>query len=463
MRKYEYNGVNLIADDSTLKSFCTSLYRMMPTDYEGEDRKWFIMSSVRKCLENELPQTCIDYEGLLRRYIDELGDLIYRIWDHDRLISTPDFLGEGAERFFNDIVCDYIYVHYKELSREGLNTKTEEENKPAAIHSWDDLHKKYPVSREEMSEETEREFISDCYDLYEKEGFAKRFWTPYEQYKEYIGEKFSVKKRIQPGTETDLGVDLECLPMWIIAFNDGKEILAHPEEVILSEMISNGYSEKSITADAKAPECDHPQRKLQENYTVPRNQMTEEQEKAFVIDSFILYEAEGFSEKFWSSDKKLMRYNGMPFEVVGRTPLMDGRNKGVDLRSLPMWDIVLENGIGISAYPSEIIPSVMKENGCPLFRDESDASPLPASPNSYLEAKEELKCYIIRFAKENNWDYENVPEQIRAFFTTWCFLFHIDADTRECDETLNQIHWLAALEEQISYEDFESYMVNLIV
>lgn len=322
MKKYEYNGVNLIADDSTLKAFCTSLYGMMPTDYEGEDRKLFIMNSVYKFLEEELPQTSIDYEELLRRYIDELGDLIYRLWDHDCFMSTPDFLGEGAKRFFNDIVYDYINVHFKELAREGLDA---------------------------------------------------------------------------------------------------------------------------------------------DNYTLPRNQMTEEQEKAFVNDSFALYEAEGFSEKFWSSDEKLMRYNGMPFEVVGRTPLMDGRNKGVDLHSLPMWDIALENGVGISAYPSEIIPSVMKENGCPLFRDESDTSPLPASPNSYLEAKEEMKCYIIRFAKENNWDYENVPEQIRAFFTTWCFLFHVDADTRECDDTLRQIHWLAEMEDQISYEDFESYMVKLIV
>ena len=463
MKKYEYNGVNLIADDSTLKAFCTSLYGMMPTDYEGEDRKSFIMGSVSKFLEEELPQTAIDYEELLRRYVDELGNLIYRLWEHDCTLSMPEFLGEGAERFFNDIVYGYIYVHYKELSGEGLDAETEAENKPAEVHSWNSLRKKYPMSREEMTVETEREFVSDSYDLYEKEGFAKRFWTPYEQYKEYIGEKFSVKKRVQPGSEIDLGVDLECLPMWIITFDDGKEIMAHPEEVILSEMISNGYTENLITADCKASQSEHPQKRLQENYTVPRNQMTVEQEKAFVNDSFILYEAEGFSEKFWSSDKKLMRYNGMPFEVVGRTPLMDERNKGVDLRSLPMWDIVLENGIGISAYPSEIIPSVMKENGCPLFRDESDASPLPASPNSYLEAKEELKCYIIRFAKENNWDYENVPEQIRAFFTTWCFLFHIDADTRECDETLNQIHWLAALEEQISYDDFESYMIKLIV
>ena len=35
-----------------------------------------------------------------------------------------------------------------------------------------------------------------------------------------------------------------------------------------------------------------------------------------------------------------------------------------DLSSLPMWNIKFSDGVTIGAYPEEIIPSEMKENGC---------------------------------------------------------------------------------------------------
>ena len=77
--------------------------------------------------------------------------------------------------------------------------------------------------------------------------------------------------------------------------------------------------------------------------------------------------------------------------------------------------------------------------------------------------KNELLDYIVKFAIENKWDEENVPEQIRAFFTTWAFLFRVDADTYNCDMALRRIYDTAGLDEVIDYDEFENYMVGLIV
>ena len=77
--------------------------------------------------------------------------------------------------------------------------------------------------------------------------------------------------------------------------------------------------------------------------------------------------------------------------------------------------------------------------------------------------KVDLLNYIISFAINNNWETENTPEQIRAFFTTWAFLFHIDADTHSCVQALAVIYTSAGLDEIIDYDEFENYMVGLIV
>ena len=178
-------------------------------------------------------------------------------------------------------------------------------------------------------------------------------------------------------------------------------------------------------------------------------------------------------------------YIGMSFYVRRRTPAHNAENsEGADLECLPMWDIEFENGTGISAYPEEIIPSVMKDYGCPEdfwrqgTKEQQADSPACTSGEhqntangsckgttaaSVPDSEENLLNYIIEFAKDNNWDYENVPEQIRSFFTTWCFLYKIDADTRKCDKSLNRIYWEADLEELIPFEEFVNYMVKLIV
>lgn len=48
------------------------------------------------------------------------------------------------------------------------------------------------------------------------------------------------------------GGDLECLPMWIIQFEDGFELEAYPEEIVPREMIDNGCPESFFLEELQA-------------------------------------------------------------------------------------------------------------------------------------------------------------------------------------------------------------------
>lgn len=102
--------------------------------------------------------------------------------------------------------------------------------------SFEELHKAYGfddftyLTRDDLSEEQEKAFVNDCYDTYEHIGFADSFKSPYEEFKPYNGKSFTVLGRVDESI-----TDLECLPMWKIRFDDGKEIMSYPEEICLAE------------------------------------------------------------------------------------------------------------------------------------------------------------------------------------------------------------------------------------
>lgn len=77
--------------------------------------------------------------------------------------------------------------------------------------------------------------------------------------------------------------------------------------------------------------------------------------------------------------------------------------------------------------------------------------------------KNELLNYLIDFMIQNNWYDDKIPEQARAIFTTICFIGNIAAYTKERYDILYTLYWRADLEELIEFEDFESYMMELIV
>lgn len=75
--------------------------------------------------------------------------------------------------------------------------------------------------------------------------------------------------------------------------------------------------------------------------------------------------------------------------------------------------------------------------------------------------KEKLVAYLYDFTAGSSWDDDKVPEQVRAIFTTLCITGDIDADTREADYILQTLYQSA--EESVTYEEFQEFMLELIV
>lgn len=117
-----------------------------------------------------------------------------------------------------------------------MNAEFKEKNE---ILSWADLNVRYPMDREDMSESQQIEFLEHCYKLYEREGFAKKFWCNSSDFEGRIGETFKVVRRIW---QED--ADLDSLPMWEIQFEDGSTTVAWADEIIPSEMKANGCNIK---------------------------------------------------------------------------------------------------------------------------------------------------------------------------------------------------------------------------
>lgn len=123
MNTYMLYGTKMIENDATLKDFASCIYNNIPMEIETDDpeeRRDYILEMAEEILEDDISRTDIDYEGLLYKYREELGDLFYRMWDRDYAIPTMEFLGEGAKQFFNDIVYYYIVVHYEEFAEGKL-------------------------------------------------------------------------------------------------------------------------------------------------------------------------------------------------------------------------------------------------------------------------------------------------------------------------------------------------------
>ena len=92
-----------------------------------------------------------------------------------------------------------------------------------------------------------------------------------------------------------------------------------------------------------------------------RDNLSHEEEQAFVKDCFDTYEHIGFSETLHSPYPEMKRFNGMKFEVVGRVKELADDANGADLESLPMWVIKLVVGGTFNAYPEEICIAERKE------------------------------------------------------------------------------------------------------
>ena len=89
---------------------------------------------------------------------------------------------------------------------------------------------------------------------------------------------------------------------------------------------------------------------------VSREEMTVEEERAFVNYWFDLYEETGFLDKFHQVYNETEKFNGKPFEVLSRC-----KEGEWDLECLPAWNIKFNNGDTLEAYPEEIC--TLEQNG----------------------------------------------------------------------------------------------------
>lgn len=128
MSNYQLYGMKIIEDDSTLKAFAKSVCKEVPID--GLSRNGFkddFMELVANCLEDDVSRTDIDYEELMYRYRSEIGDLLYEIENNFGEKPEISFFGEDTERCFNNLIRQYIDIHFDELVAPILRAKERNE------------------------------------------------------------------------------------------------------------------------------------------------------------------------------------------------------------------------------------------------------------------------------------------------------------------------------------------------
>lgn len=83
------------------------------------------------------------------------------------------------------------------------------------------------VDRNYTTFEDELEFVEDAFEMYEQTGFLDTFESPYDD-KSKNGLPFKVIRR---ASYVQDDIDLECLPQWVIEFENKEQMFCYPEEI----------------------------------------------------------------------------------------------------------------------------------------------------------------------------------------------------------------------------------------
>ena len=75
----------------------------------------------------------------------------------------------------------------------------------------------------------------------------------------------------------------------------------------------------------------------------------------------------------------------------------------------------------------------------------------------------ELLNYLEQMLKEGDWYDGHTSEWARSIFTTICLTENIDVDTMTYDHLITRLYIRTGMKEIISFEEFENYMIKLIV
>lgn len=102
------------------------------------------------------------------------------------------------------------------------------------------------VDRYALSEEKEREFVEDAFNMYETGGFSPTFHSPFTLGADMNGVAFQVI-----GRATTDECDLEQLPMWKIEFEDGTRHYAFPCEITKIERKNQDLAQNLQKEDVK--------------------------------------------------------------------------------------------------------------------------------------------------------------------------------------------------------------------
>lgn len=130
---------------------------------------------------------------------------------------------------------------------------------------------------------------------------------------------------------------------------------------------------------------------------------------------FDYLEKDGFSEFFWGNHRH-RQFTGKKFRVVNR--VYAAEHKGAIPR--PIWKIRFMDGIEIAAYQEEIIPSCMKENGCPeryyadSFQYEADKQIINAFKEDFLTGIDSVENLLNNYK-----DYVTLSPSDKANLIRW--------------------------------------------
>lgn len=80
-----------------------------------------------------------------------------------------------------------------------------------------------------------------------------------------------------------------------------------------------------------------------------------------------------------------------------------------------------------------------------------------------MSTTSDIYGFLVQFLIQNNWEDEYTQKQARALWTSYCLIAGLDADTAMYDNDLQILFNKAALDELITYEEFDGYMCELIV
>lgn len=86
---------------------------------------------------------------------------------------------------------------------------------------WGHVDRNYTTFEEEL------ELVEDAFEMYEQTGFLETFESPYDD-KSNNGLSFKIIRR---ASYIQDDIDLECLPQWVIEFENKEQMFCYPEEI----------------------------------------------------------------------------------------------------------------------------------------------------------------------------------------------------------------------------------------